>query len=145
MLFLRVVGIDPATSWGFHVDVYISVMLCVLPWIWGTYKPNIFINTMKYYTLLLCMISFYRAFLIIGSHIVFISTQLVTVAQQMHCFFKTSYSPMPFTIYYFDFIPWGQIVSHFFSHINNPTRLFEFIDQDIVNLTIKMKIIVQVF
>ena len=78
----------------------------------GTYKPNVFINqwdTMYYYDVWflpeLILQFFSLAFLLIGFHIIFISIlcllKKVTVAQHMHCFFKTSYSPMFFPIYYF--------------------------------------------
>ena len=57
------------------------VLLDNSEWIFGINKPNIFINAMNYYLLLLCTIFFtlahiaifYLAFLIIASHIVLIS------------------------------------------------------------------------
>ena len=44
----------------------------------------------------------------IGSHLYCWSTQQVTVAHHMRCFFMTSYSPMFFLIYYFNFIHKGR-------------------------------------
>ena len=44
----------------------------------------------------------------------------------MQSFFKTSYPPIFFPIYYFDFIPLKQMVFLFFPRTVNHTRLFDF-------------------
>ena len=59
-------------------------------------------------------------------HLYIWSTQQVTVAQHMCWFFKTSNSPMFFSINHFNFIPWGQMVSFFFPFMVCYIRLFNF-------------------
>ena len=54
------------------------------------------------------------------------SAQQFPLAQHMHCFFKTSYSPVFFHIYYFNFIPLEQMVLPFFPYMASYTRLFDF-------------------
>ena len=77
-------------------------------------------QTMRYSSILLWTILFYQNsyrffshwnFLINGSQILFISAHQITVAQDICSFFNTSYSPVFFPIYYFDFIPQKLIVS----------------------------------
>ena len=53
------------------------------------------------------------------------STQQVTVTKHMRCFFKTTYFPMFFPIYYFNIFPEGQMVSLFFSYMVSYTQLFD--------------------
>ena len=50
-------------------------------------------------------------------HLYIWSTQSVTVARHIHWFFKTNYSPMLFTIYHFDSIPWFPFSFHTWSAI----------------------------
>ena len=89
-LFLPIVGIEPVTSRWFHSEElsnqityplhYVS-LLNNSEWIFGTYKPNVSINswgTLLHYHIKCFYPSsyhniFYQAFLINGSQIIFIS------------------------------------------------------------------------
>ena len=80
-------------------------------------------------------------------HLYIRSAQHVNLTHHMSCFFKTLYSPKFFPIYYFNFIPKGLIVSSFSIQIRSTKYMQKVegsISRNIMNITIKMKTILQI-